>query len=51
MTETPDWLNTGKTALIMRDKEIGDDITNFRPITCLPLMWKIFTGILNYELY
>ena len=51
MNETPDWLTTGKTALIMRDREIGDDVTNFRPITCLPLMWKIFTGILNVELY
>ena len=50
MNETPDWLSTGKTALIMRDREIGDDVTNLRPITCLPLMWKIFTGILSDEL-
>ena len=51
MNETPDWLTTGKTALIMRDREIGDDVTNLRPITCLPLMWKIFTGILSDELH
>ena len=24
---------------------------NFRPITCLPLMWKLFTGILGNEIY
>ena len=24
---------------------------NFRPITCLPLIWKLLTGILAEELY
>ena len=51
MNETPDWITTGKTILIMKDREKSNDVTNFRPITCLPLMWKIFTGIISDELY
>ena len=35
----------------MKDREKGYDVTNFRPIICLPPMWKIFTGILSDELY
>ena len=46
-----DCKDTIKTVLIMKDREKGNDVTNFRPITCLPLMWKIFTGILSDELY
>ena len=26
-------------------------MSNFRPITCLPLTWKLLTGILAEELY
>ena len=46
-----DWLTTGKTVLIMKDREKGNDVTNFKPITCLSLTWKIFTGIPIDELY
>ena len=41
MNETPNWLTTGKTILIMKDWEKGNDVTNLRPTTCFPLMWKI----------
>ena len=51
MNETPDWLSTGKTVLIIKEKAKGNDVSNYRPITCLPLMWKLFTGILSDELY
>ena len=30
---------------------LGSIATNFRPITCLPLIWKLLTGILADELY
>ena len=36
--------------LVLKDKEKGI-IASFRPITCLPLMWKLFTGIMGDELY
>ena len=35
----------------MKNKELGSINTNFRPITCLPLIWKLLTGILADELY
>ena len=35
----------------MKDREKGNDVTNFKPITCLSLTWKIFTGIPIDELY
>ena len=33
------------------DKAKGNDSSNYRPITCLPLAWKILTGILAEEIY
>ena len=44
-------MTKGKTVLIMKDKEKGRDVKNFRPITCLPLMWKLLTGVLSEEMY
>ena len=49
--QIPDWLTTGKTTLVMKDKDKGSQVTNFRPITCLPLVWKLLTGIIAEELY
>ena len=51
MNEAPSWITTGRTVLIMKDGEKGNNVTNFRPVTCLPLMWNIFIGILLDELY
>ena len=47
----PVWLTTGKTTLIVKDRSKGKDVTNFRPITCLPLLWKLLTGMLAEEIY
>ena len=49
MNEIPNWLTTGKTVLISKDREKRNDVTNFRPITCVRLMWKIFTRLLSKE--
>ena len=38
--EVPDWMTKGRTVLI-----------NYRPITCLPLMWKILIGVIAEEVY
>ena len=35
---------------ILKEKEKGNVVPNFRPVTCLPLMWKVFTGVME-ELY
>ena len=29
----------------------GNSVENFRPITCLPLMWKLLTGIISEDMY
>ena len=49
--ETPKWMTTGRTALIMKDPAKGNQPGNYRPITCLPLMWKTLTGVLADKLY
>ena len=49
--EVPAWMNHGHTVLIMKDpgKSAGD-VTNYRPITCLPVTWKLFSGILSNKI-
>ena len=37
--------------LIMKDKDKGSDVKNLRPIKCLPLMWKLLTGVLADQMY
>ena len=49
--EVPGWMTRGRTVLIMKDKDKGSDVKNFRPITCLPLMWKLLTGVLADQMY
>ena len=43
-------MTTGKTVLCLKDPEKGALVSNFRPIACLPLMWKLLTGILYSHL-
>ena len=48
----PEWLTSGNTVLIVTDKDKGnDEVTNFRPITCLPIMCILRTGIISEEMY
>ena len=47
----PDWLTKARTVLIQKDKAKGNIACNYRPITCLPLAWKLLTGILADEIY
>ena len=39
------WLTLGKTVVIMKDPLKGSVASNYRPIACLSLMWKLLTGI------
>ena len=43
-SEISEWMITGKTSLIQKDLIKGPAPTNYRPITCLPMMWKILTA-------
>ena len=40
----PEWMTKGKTTLIQKDPTKGTAPNNYRPITCLPMMWKILTS-------
>ena len=47
----PSWLTRGRTSLLRKDKSKGHVASNYRPITCLPLMWKLLTGIISDQIY
>ena len=47
----PSWLTRGRTSLLQKDKSKGNVVSNYRPITCLPLMWKLFTGVIADQIY
>lgn len=49
--EVPDWMVKGRTVLIQKDPAKGKAVSNYRPITCLPLMWKLLTGIFAEKIY
>ena len=49
--KVPLWMTEGYTVLIMKDEKKGGEVSNYRPITCLPLMWKLFTGVMSDEIY
>ena len=46
-----DWMNKGKTTLIQKDPSKGTTPTNYRPITYLPMMWKILTAQIREKIY
>ena len=42
-TPLPDWMTFGKTVLCQKDPAKGSIVYNYRPISCLPLMWNIYS--------
>ena len=47
----PSWMVTGNTLLCVKELKKGNAVGNFMPITCLPPLRKLLTGILAEELY
>ena len=47
----PSWLTRGRTSLLQKDKSKGNVASNYRPITCLPLMWKLLPGVIADQIY
>ena len=47
----PEWMVQGRTVLIQKDPEKGTEASNYRPIACLPLMWKLLSGIFSEKVY
>ena len=50
-TQVPEWMTKGKTTLIQKDPSKGTAPNNYRPITCLPMMWKILTAQIREKIY
>ena len=44
--ECPAWLTTGRTTLIPKKSETRNP-SNYRPITCLPIIYKILTSVIT----
>ena len=47
----PSWLTGGTTSLLQKDKSKGNVASNYRLITCLPLTWKLLTGVIADQIY
>ena len=37
--------------MLQKDESKGNGGSNYRPITCLPLMWKLLTGVIADHMY
>ena len=44
-------MTKGRTCLIPKNEKKGNEISHFRPIMCLPIIWKVFIGILAEQVY
>ena len=44
-------MTTGRTVLIQKDRSKGRAAGNYRPITCLPIIWKLLTAMMAGEIY
>ena len=49
--QVPDWMTKGKTTLFQKDPNKGTTPNNCRPITCLPMIWKILTAQVREKIY
>ena len=47
----PIWLSKGRTALLQKDINKCNIASNYRPITCLPLIWKLLSGVIADQIY
>ena len=44
-------LAKGRTSLLQKDNSKGNIAGNYRPITCLLLMWKLLTDVIADQIY
>ena len=47
----PKWMTKRKTTLIQNDPSKESSANNYRPITCLLIIWKILTVQIREEIY
>ena len=46
----PTWMTKGPTVLIIKDLKKGNNANNYQPNTCLPMIWKLLTGVIAEDL-
>ena len=49
--DIPKWMTVGTTVLCQKDPGKGNAVDNYRPISFLPLMWKLLTGTIAESIY
>ena len=49
--KVPLWMVKGRTVLIQKDPAKGTIASNYRPIACLPIMWKLLTSMFAEKMY
>ena len=47
----PGWITHGRTVFYQKYPRKVNTVENYHPITCLPLMWKLLTGVMAEEMY
>ena len=47
----PEWMVRGRTVLIQKDTVKGAQASNYPPIACLPIIWKLLTGGMGKKFY
>ena len=47
----PAWMTHSWTVLYQKDPRKTNTVENYRPVTCLPLMWKLSTGVIAEEMH
>ena len=48
--DLPEWMTHGRTVPCQKDPQKGNTANNYRPSTCLPLMWKLLTEVIAEEM-
>ena len=46
----PSWMTYRITVLCQKDPVKGNSVENFRPITCVLVVWKLLTGIISEDM-
>ena len=49
--DIPKWMTLGKKVLCQKDPTKGNAVDNYKPVSCLPLMWKLMTGTVAKSSY
>ena len=49
--DIPKWITLGKTVLCQKDPSKENAVDNYRPISCLPLMWKLMKRTIAESIY